>query len=48
MRNIRIYQCFLYKHSPVSFYYVDVLACKEGDKIMVEKTVEEYAAKFAY
>lgn len=49
MKNINRYLGrILYKHSPVSFYYVDVLACKEGDKIMVEKTVEEYAAKFAY
>lgn len=49
MKNINRYLGrILYKFSPVSFYYVDILACKGGDRIMVEKIVEEYAAKFAY
>lgn len=47
LKNINRYLGrILHKHSPVSFYYIDVLACKDGDKIMVEKTVEEYVEKF--
>ena len=36
----------LHKKSPRSFYYVDVLACKQEDKEICEREVEQYVKYF--
>ena len=47
MKNINHYLGrILHHHSPRSFYYVDVLACKKRDKNMCQEVVEEYVKMF--